>query len=92
LVLQNHADNAAGRIAFSAGRQFGATAPSGRLLLATIHLRALAATGAEGATMRFVPRTGVFSAGASVLGEQTDGVVVITPRFDHRWYLPQVGR
>jgi hypothetical protein len=92
LVLQNHADNAAGRIAFSAGRQLGATAPSGRLLLATIHFRALAATGAEGAAMRFVPRTGVFSAGASVLGEQTDGVVVITPRFDHRWYLPQVGR
>ncbi|MBM4459080.1 MAG: hypothetical protein FJ011_15180 [Chloroflexi bacterium] len=92
LVLQNHADSAAGRIAFSAGRQLGAAAPSGRLLLATIHFRALAATNAEGATVRFVPRTGVFSAGASVPGEQTDGVVVISPRFDHRWYLPQVGR
>jgi thermitase len=91
LVLQNRVDNGQGQIAFSAGRAFGGTLPSGDLLLATIRFRALAADDPVSVPIAFTAGTDVFSQGDSVLGTRGDGAVIIGAggRF---LYLPVVTR
>jgi len=54
-VLQNHADNSLGRIAFSAAWQPGATPASGDFTVATIRFRAISRTTQEGTPVAFLP-------------------------------------
>ena len=91
LVLQNRVDNGQGQIAFSAGRAFGSTLPSGDLLLATIRFRALATDDPVSAPIVFTAGTDVFSQGDSVLGTRADGAVLINAG-GHSFYLPVLVR
>ena len=83
-VLQNHYDNVAGAIDYSAGKLTG-TLPTGTFILATIEFKALAETGSS-TPLTFVyvgPNrvTDVITTGSvSVLGTVTDGeITIITP-------------
>ncbi len=71
-VLRNHADNAAGRIAFGASRQPGEPAPEGDFVLATIAFRAVGETDLAGSALRFLPGSDVFYEGDSVLRALAD--------------------
>ena len=78
LVLQNTADNSAGLITYSAGKQLGSPSPSGTFVLATIRLRAIAEMPPDGTPITFLGSTHVFYEGNSVLGNLVNGDVVIT--------------
>jgi hypothetical protein len=77
LILQNTADNATGRVTFSAGRQFGSPAPSGSFTLATIRFKAMAETGGGGTPIAFLTGTGVYYQGNSILQGTSNGVVIV---------------
>jgi len=89
-ILQNVVDNSAGRISYAAGRLFGPS-PSGEFVLATIRLKAKAAT--EGTWLLFhrgAPRdTQVVYDTAPILSRITDGLIVIVPQpWPYRVRLP----
>jgi type VII secretion-associated serine protease mycosin len=91
VILQNQADNGAGRIWFSAGRQPGGTMPAGDLRVATIRFRPLAATGAAGTAIGFADGGGVFSRGQPVAAARTDCRVIVAAS-GGAGYLPLIGR
>lgn len=93
--LQNHVDNALGHIDYASGAEAGHPAPSGEFVLATVRLKAKAAT--DGTWLLFhrgAPRdTKVVYDTASILSRITDGLIVIAPEpWPYRVRLPLILR